>query len=94
MPENIQNLLEIIKDYGAAIISTISVGGVAAVVAVVIKIKQGVEKAKEAISSINKKKDESEEALAKRYEELNTTIHDQNDKLDALREDITRIKRK
>ena len=91
---DIQAILDAIKDYGAAIISSISVGGVAALVAVVIKVKQGIDKTKEAMNSVLKKKDETEAELNKRYSELDSTIKVQNEKLDALREDITKIKRK
>ena len=88
----IQDVLQAIKDYGAAIISTISVGGVAAVVGIIVKIKSSIDKTKEAMSAVVKKKDESEAKLAERYSELQTTIQDQNKKIDTLTEEISRVK--
>lgn len=94
MPENIQNILDVIKDYGAAIISTISVGGVAAVAAIIIKVKDSINKTKEVMSSVLKKKEESEEQLSERYSELTTIIKNQNDKIETLTSEITKIKKK
>ena len=89
---DIQNFLQVIKDYGAAIISTISVGGVAAVVAVIVKIKKAFDETKAKMTAIMAKKDESEAALSNRYAELQTTIADQNKKLDTLTEEVSRVK--
>lgn len=88
----IQEILQAVKDYGAAIISTISVGGVAAVVGIIVKIKSGIDKTKEAMGAVVKKKDESEAKLAERYAELQTTIQDQNKKIDTLTEELSRVK--
>ena len=87
-----EEFIQIIKDYGAAIISTISVGGVAGAVAIVAKIKKAIDDTKNKVAEMNKKKEESENALANRYAELQTTIADQNKKLDTLTEEISRVK--
>jgi len=89
---DIQPVLDAIKDYGAAIISTISVGGVAAVAGVIIKIKKGIDEAKNKIAEVNAKKEESEKALTDRYAELTTIIKDQNNKIETLTEEVSRVK--
>lgn len=86
------DILQVIKDYGAAIISTISVGGIAAAVGVIIKIKGAIEKFKETTQNALKKKDEAQAELNNRYAELTTSIQDQNKKLDTLTEEISRVK--
>lgn len=84
--------IQIIKDYGAAIISAISVGGVATIGAIVLKVKNVIDKLKENTNKIAKAKEESEVAMASKYAELQTTIADQNKKLDTLTEEISRVK--
>ena len=87
-----EEFIQIIKDYGAAIISTISVGGVAAIGAIIVKVKGAIDKIKESTNKITKQKEESEEALKARYAELNSTIKLQNEKIDTLTEEISRVK--
>lgn len=87
-----EEFIQIIKDYGAAIISSISVGGVAAVAGIIYKAKKAIDETKNKISDMNAKKEESEQALANRYKEMQTTIADQNKKLDTLTEEISRVK--
>lgn len=89
---DIQEILQGIKDYGAAIISTISVGGVAAIVAVIAKIKKAFDETKEAMQKTLAKKDEAQDALTNRYSELTTMMQDQNKKLDTLTEEVSRVK--
>ena len=84
--------IQIIKDYGAAIISAISVGGVATIGAIVVKVKGVIDKLKENTNKIAKAKEESETAMATRYAELNSTIKLQNEKIDTLTEEISRVK--
>ena len=87
-----EEFIQIIKDYGAAIISAISVGGVAAIGAIVLKVKGIIDSVKESTNKIAKQKEESEEALKARYTELNSTIKLQNEKIDTLREEVSRVK--
>lgn len=94
MPESVQEILNVIKDYGAAIISTISVGGIAAVAAVIVKVKSAIDKTKESMSAVLKKKDESEKALSNKYNETISLIKQQNEKIDTLTSEIDRIKKK
>lgn len=89
---DIQPFLNAIKDYGAAIISTISVGGVAGAVAVIVKVKKAIDDTKDKVAKMNEKKAESEAALANRYAELTTIIKDQNAKIDTLTEEVSRVK--
>ena len=87
-----EEFIQAIKDYGAAIISTISVGGVATIAGIIIKAKKAIDDTKNKVAEINKKKEESESALKDRYQELQTTIADQNKKLDTLTEELSRVK--
>ena len=87
-----EEFIQIIKDYGAVVLGTISTLGVAGVVAVVVKIKQVIDKIKESTSKVEKQKEESESALKERYAELQTTIQDQNKKLDVVTEELSRVK--
>ena len=87
-----EEFIQVIKDYGAAIISSISVGGVAAIAGIIIKAKKAIDETKNKIADMNKKKEESETALSERYKEMQTTIADQNKKLDTLTEEISRVK--
>jgi septal ring factor EnvC (AmiA/AmiB activator) len=89
---DIQNILNAIKDYGAAIISTISVGGVAAAVGIIVKIKKAFDDTKEKMNKALAKKEEAEGKLTERYSELTTMIKDQNTKLDTLTEEVSRVK--
>lgn len=84
--------INLIKDYGAAIISAISVGGVATIGAIIVKIKGLIDKVKDSTAKLAKQKEESETAMANRYAELNSTIKLQNEKIDTLTEEISRVK--
>lgn len=87
-----EEFLQIIKDYGAAIIGTLSVGGVATIGAVIVKIYKAFNDTKQKMQDVLKKKEESEEKLAARYAELQTTIKNQNEKIDTLTEEVSRVK--
>ena len=87
-----EEFIQLIKDYGAAIISTISVGGVATIAGIIVKAKKAIDDTKNKVAEMNKKKEESENSLKARYAELNTTIAEQNKKLDTLTEEISRVK--
>lgn len=87
-----EEFIQIIKDYGAAIISAISVGGVATIGAIILKVKGIIDKVKESTNKIAKQKEESETALANRYKEMTETIKLQNEKIDTLTEEISRVK--
>ena len=87
-----EEFLQVIKEYGAAIIGTLSVGGVATIGAVIVKIYKAFNDTKSKMQDVLKKKEESEEKLAERYAELQTTIADQNKKLDTLTEEVSRVK--
>jgi len=87
-----EEFIEIVKNYGAVILGFISTLGVAGVATIVLKAKQVIEKVKESTSKVEKQKEESESALKERYAELQTTIQDQNKKLDVLTEEISRVK--
>ena len=49
---DIQPILDAIKDYGGAIISTVSVGGVAGVAGIIAKVKRSLDKTKEQMNTI------------------------------------------
>ena len=87
-----EEFIQIIKDYGAAIISAISVGGVATIGAIILKVKGIIDKVKESTNKIAKQKEESETALANRYAEMTSMIKLQNEKIDTLTEEVSRVK--
>ena len=87
-----EEFIQIIKDYGSTILGSISLAGVASAVAVVVKVKKAIDDTKDKVAKMNDKKAESEKALTDRYTELQTTISDQNKKLDTLTEEISRVK--
>ena len=69
-----EEFIQIIKDYGAAILSTISVGGVAGAVAIVVKIKKAIDDTKNKVAEMNKEmEDLSLEQLDVLWEEAKQT---------------------
>ena len=91
--EQLQKIVELIKDYGAALISTISVGGVAAVAGIIAKVKAGIDKTKEQINQLITKKEESSQDMNNKYSALIDTIQNQNLKIDELTKKIDRIEK-
>lgn len=82
-----EEFIQIIKDYGAAIISAISVGGVTAIGAVIVKIKGIMDKVKDSTNKIAKQKEETSVELQ--------SVIDQNkqlmDKIGDLTNDVQRL---
>ena len=91
--EQLQKIVELIKDYGAALISTISVGGVAAVAGIIAKVKAGIDKTKEQMNQLISKKEESSQDMNNKYCALIDTIQNQNLKIDELTKKIDRIEK-
>ena len=72
-----EEFLQVIKDYGAAIISFVSVGGVAAVAGVIIKIKQAIDTVKNKISAVTKERDDAVnevKEVGKKYDALQSDM--------------------
>lgn len=72
-----EEFLQVIKDYGAAIISFVSVGGVAAVAGVIIKIKQAIDTVKNKISTVTKERDDAVnevKEVGKKYDALQSDM--------------------
>lgn len=93
MPEQLQEFINIIKDYGAAFISTLSVGGIAAVTGIIAKVKSGIDKTKETMNAVLAKKDEESSQMKDQYNSLLSTIKEQNKKIDGLTTEISKIKK-
>ena len=93
MPEQLQEILNVIKDYGSAIISTISVGGIAGVGVIIAKVKSGIDKTKEAMNSVISKKDKESEEMKDQYNSLLSTMREQNNKIDNLTTEINKVKK-
>ena len=91
--EQLQKIVQLIKDYGAALISTISVGGVAAVAGIIAKVKAGIDKTKEQMNQLITKKEESSQDMNNKYSALIDTIQNQNLKIDELTKKIDRIEK-
>lgn len=100
MPEQLQVIIEAVKDYGAAIISTISVGGVAAVGGIIMKIKKAFDETKETMNKTLEKKDEiinsTKNQLSETSKKMDVLI-DQNAELakdnKELKEILTKVKK-
>ena len=88
---DIQNFLDVIKDYGAAIIGTISVGGVAAIGTVIAKIYKAFTTLKEKTDAALSKKDK---ALEESTSQLQAVV-DQNkqliSKINTLTDDVYKL---
>lgn len=88
-----QTILTAIKDYGAAIISTVSLGGIAGAVAVIVKVKQAFDKLKE---TMNKTLAQKDEAINKATTETQTVIAQNKvlcDKIDQLTQDVYKLEK-
>lgn len=85
-----EEFLQIIKDYGSAIISTVSAGGIAAVAGVIIKIKKSFDETK---AKLNKK----DELLAKSNSEVASVVEQNKQllsKIDELTNDVYKLESK
>ena len=91
--EGLQAFIDAIKDYGAAAISTISVGGIATVAGIIAKIKNSIDSTKKSMDEVLAKKDDESAKMATRYNELVRTIETQNAKIDTLTSEINKIKK-
>ena len=87
-----EEIIEIIKNFGSSILGTISLGGIAAAVGMITKAKKVIEDTKTKLDKVEAKKDESQEALTNRYAELTTMINEQNNKIDSLTQEVSRVK--
>lgn len=90
---DLQAFIDAIKDYGAATISTISVGGIATIAGIIIKIKNSIDSTKKSMEEVLEKKDDESDKMATRYNELVRTVETQNAKLDTLTSEINKIKK-
>lgn len=90
---DLQAIIDAIKDYGAATISTISVGGISAVAVVIAKIKNSIDSTKKSMEEVLEKKDDESDKMAARYNELVRTVETQNAKIDTLTSEINKIKK-
>ena len=86
-----QNILNAIKDYGAAVLSTISLGGIAAAIAFIAKFKQAYDKAFEAVKKQSKLKDEALAASNYRIDEVMTQNKALLTKIDNLTNDVYKL---
>lgn len=82
-----EEFIQIIKDYGAAIISAISVGGVATIGAIVLKVKGIIDNVKESTNKLAKQKEEA-------ASEVNAVVEQNKQllaKIDTLTDDVQRL---
>lgn len=90
---DIQPILDAIKDYGGAIISTISVGGVAGVAGIIAKVKSSIDKTKEQMNTIIEKKEASTKDIDTKYSALIDSMEAQNKKIEELTKQISKIEK-
>lgn len=72
-----EEFIQVIKDYGAAVISFVSVGGVAAVAGVIIKVKKAIDAVKDKISAVTKERDDAVnevKEVGKKYDALQSDM--------------------
>lgn len=91
---DIQVILDAIKDYGAALVSTIGAGGIAAVVGLIAKIKSSTEDSKKYMEAVLAKKDSEVKVAESRYNNVVTVIEEQNKKIEELTEQLSKVKKK
>ena len=83
-----EEFLQVIKDYGAAIISAVSVGGVAAIATVVIKVKKVIDTVKEKMNGALKQRDNAMDALEatnKKYDEAISEMKNLTNEINELK---------
>lgn len=83
-----EEFLQVIKDYGAAIISAVSVGGVAAIASVVIKVKKIIDRVKEKMNGALKQRDDAMDALEatnKKYDEAISEMKNLTNEINELK---------
>ena len=87
-----EEFIQIIKDYGAAIISAISVGGVATIGVIITKVYKAFNSLKEKTNSLLAKKDK---ALEESSTEVKTVVEQNKQllgKIDDLTNDVYKLK--
>ena len=83
-----EEFLQVIKDYGAAIISAVSVGGVAAIAGVVIKVKKVIDTVKDKMNGALKQRDDAVTALEatnKKYDEAISEMKNLTNEINELK---------
>ena len=86
-----QSILTAIKDYGAAVISTVSVGGIAAATAAVIKVKKAIDDVKNNTKAALAKKDEALAASNSKVDEVLAQNKALLSKIDNLTSDVYKL---
>jgi flagellar capping protein FliD len=86
-----EEFIQFIKDYAPSIISTISVGGVATVAGIIAKVKQGIDSTKSKMNEVLEKKDNESNEMKNQYNSLMTTIKTQQDSIDKLTQEVSKI---
>ena len=86
-----EEFIQFIKDYAPSIISTISVGGIGAVAGIIAKVKNGIDSTKNKMNEVLAKKDNESNEMKNQYQSLMTTINEQQNKIDKLTQEVSKI---
>lgn len=87
-----EEFIQFIKDYAAPVLSTISVGGIATVAGIIAKVKSGIDNTKNKMNEVLEKKDNESNEMKNQYNSLMTTIKEQQNKIDKLTTEVSKIK--
>lgn len=83
--------VQLIKDYGAAIISTLSVGGIGAVAGIIAKVKSSIDSTKTKMNEVLEKKDNESNEMKNQYQSLVTQISTQQQSIEKLTQEVSKI---
>lgn len=93
MPEQLQQIFEVIKDYGAAMISTIAAGGLAGIVSIIKSIKNSVNANKDEVKNLVNNEAKSTKEIKEQLLVSSRENAELKAKIDDLIDEINKIKK-
>lgn len=93
MPEQLQQVFEVIKDYGAAMISTIAAGGLAGIASIIKSIKNSVNTNKDEVKNLVNNEAKSTKEIKEQLLVSSRENAELKAKIDDLIDEINKIKK-
>lgn len=93
MPEQLQQVFEVIKDYGAAMISTIAAGGLAGIASIIKSIKNSVNVNKDEVKNLVNNEAKSTKEIKEQLLVSSRENAELKAKIDDLIDEINKIKK-
>ena len=93
MPEQLQQVFEVIKDYGAAMISTIAAGGLAGIASIIKSIKNSVNANKDEVKNLVNNEAKSTKEIKEQLLVSSRENAELKAKIDDLIDEINKIKK-